>query len=165
MEETNEKDFDNIIFDYVSCRECERIEWEVSMNLADVTLEQLRAATKTQILNFISNKLSGLTKLQLCRLLLRVGDIDVDNLLEFPDRAITTGDSRGELTRVQPFRDISGDKTRTKLSNRTYYPSGCVDVWTLIQLDASDLEVGRTTIKHSEDPNIQPIPTVSGIGG
>ncbi len=134
------------------------------MNLADITPDQLRAATRVQILDFLNNKFADKSKLQLCRFILRVGNVDVDSLLEFPDRAVSTGDSRGELTRLQVFRNLSGDKVRTKTSNRTYYPSGAVDEWVLIQLDGSDAEVGRTVIKHFEDGR-QPVGTKTGIGG
>ncbi len=126
------------------------------MNLADVTLDQLKTATKVQILAFISNKLSAFTKLQLCRLILRVSNVDVDSLLEIPDPVIRTGDSRGPLTWREVVRDISGNKTRTRKADYAYYPTGEVHKITLTELGGADVEVSRKVIEHFTDGR-QPI--------
>lgn len=128
------------------------------MNLADVTIEQLKAATKTQILTAISNRLSGLTKLQLCRLILRVADVDVDSLLTITDPPISTGDSRGPLLLIETERDLAGNKVKTKKIEHTYYPTREVDIITIKELDGSDIEISGKVIKHFTDGR-QPIMT------
>jgi len=121
------------------------------MNLADVTIEQLRAATKAQILTAISNKLSSLTKLQLCRLILRVGDVDIDTILTVPDREDGKDGPNGQIWRLRILRDIMGNKLSSQRFEWTYYPVGAVDEITTIQLDAADVEVSRRVDKHFTD--------------
>ncbi len=128
------------------------------MNLADVTIEQLKGATKAQILTAISNKLSNLTKLQLCRLILRVGGVDVDSLLLIPDPPISTGDSRGPLLFIQTERDLAGTKIKTQRVEHTYYPTGEVAKTTIRELDGLDVEISRKVVNYFTDGR-QPIST------
>ncbi len=128
------------------------------MTFSDITLDQLRVANKAQILTFINNKLSALTKLQLCRLLLRVGDVDVDSLLEIPDPETGADCLHGPLWRLQPVRDIMGNKLRSTRFDWTYYPPSAdgkcrVDTITTTKMDAADKVISTDMNKHFQDRN------------
>ncbi len=119
--------------------------------LSDLTLEQLRSATLAQIRTAISNKLANLTKLQLIRLILRVGVVDIDSVLEIPDQGQSEDGPHGQLWRLQVFRGVLGNKLRSEKTEWTYYPEGPVNEITTIQLDATDTETSRKVIKHYLD--------------
>ncbi len=128
------------------------------MNLADVTLEKLRVATKAQILTAISNKLSALTKLQLVRLILRVGDRDVDTILEISDPETGADCPHGRLWRLQVVRDIMGNKLRSTRFDWTYYPPSAdgkcrLDTITTKKMDALDNVISTDVNKHYQDRN------------
>ena len=174
VEETDENTIDCTVSFALSSGQRRRAGMEVEMKLIDILgLNQVQLAPTAKLTKGIlvapsaSSTAPSLANLQEAILNYHLNqiDIDLDTSPEIPDRVVETGDSRGMLTSVQVIRDVLGSKVRTKTSTRTYYPSGCVDVWTLIQLDASDSEIGRTEIKHSENPNIQPIARVTGTGG
>ena len=128
------------------------------MKLADVTIDQLRSATKTQILGFINNKLTALTKLQLCRLFLQVGDVDVDSILEVLDPETGEDCPHGPLWRLRPVRDIMGNKLRSVRFDWTYYPPSAdgksrLDTITTTKMDALDNVISEDINKHFQDRN------------
>lgn len=129
-----------------------------------VTLAQMQAATKSQVVTVITNWLNNKTKDQIINFVLSNCAINVDTAILISDPETSTGDVRGPLTRSQVVRDINGNKVSTRTATWTYYSQGPVDTITIIQLNASDVEVGRTVIKHYLDGR-QPTKTVTGIGG
>ena len=126
------------------------------MTLSNITIDQLQTATKEQILTFIFKKLSAMTKLQLCRFILRVQDVDTDNAVEIPDPVTDTKDNRGTLTQEGVIRDEMGNKVKTQKADYTYYHTGEVHTITLTELDNMDHEVSRKVIEHFTDGR-QPI--------
>jgi hypothetical protein len=113
--------------------------------IADLTLSQLRAATKAQIITGISNYLANLSKRQIILFLM---DRDV-----IPDAPILSHRPDGQLTtQVDVNRDA---ETGTMIDGRqitwTYYPTGEVDTITISTRDATDKEIAKKIIKHFTD--------------
>lgn len=118
--------------------------------LSDLTLEQLRQATVTQIRTAISNKLANLTKKQLIILILKVADIDVEDM-EVPDKEIGEDGVHGQISRLRVIRDILGNKLKSSKIDWSYYPGGEVDIITQSKLDALDAVINVKKIKHFLD--------------
>jgi len=114
-------------------------------NWSNLTLAQLRAATKAQIITAITNWLTTRTKRQIIELLL-----DVTNIADRPD--ITYG-ADGQITRRDElFRDVEGNVTGGRRTNYVYYPGGEIDTIETIDVDADLTTVlNRRTVKHFVD--------------
>ena len=114
-------------------------------NWSNLTLEQLRAATKAQIVTAITNWLNNRTKRQIIALL-----IDMDVVADTPD--VTYWPDGQIKRRDEVFRDALGDVTGGRRTNYAYYPTGEIDTITIIDVDADLTTVlGRRTIKHYLD--------------
>ena len=112
----------------------------------DVTLEQLREMTKTQIINKLSTWLTNnFTKRQLILWLL-----GADVIFDTP---IVAYQEDGQIiSQLEIERDgETGLQTRKVLTTWTYYPSGEVNVITIKTYDASNVLVDTKTIKHYRD--------------
>lgn len=132
-----------------------------------LTLTQLRAATAAQIVTAMTTRLNMLTKRQLIRLdLLVLNVFDQDAVVTLPDSPTVTQWPDGQIKRMDTIsRDELGAKTGTRRVDHTYYPpegnatQGPVDMITCITLDAADVVVGQTELKHFPDGR-QPVLTV-----
>ena len=115
-------------------------------NWSNLTLEQLRAATKAQIVTAITNWLNNRTKRQIIALLIDM-DVVADTLdvTYWPDGQIKRRD--------EVFRDTLGDVTSGRRTNYAYYsPGGEIDTITIIDVDADLTTVlSQRTIKHYTD--------------
>jgi len=122
-------------------------------NWSNLTLSQLRAATKAQIIVAIDNWLAIHTKRRIIELLL-----DVTNIADRPD--ITYGVD-GQIARCdEVFRDTLGAIVSGRRTNYVYYPTGEIDTIETIDVDADLTTVlSRRTVKHYLDGR-QPTVTV-----
>ena len=118
------------------------------MFLENITLAQLRAATKAQIVTFITNKLTSMTKLQIVIWLM-------DNVLEIADAQPEVIYKDGQITRLtECIRDTyTGDVLRYKRVIWTYYdlPGNPVDKITIIIADPNMTVISKRVIKHFVD--------------
>jgi len=124
------------------------------MTLSDLTLEQLRNATLTQIRTAITNKLGNLTKKQLIILILKVADINVENM-EIQDREEGEDGPNGQIFRNQIYRDVLGNKLKSIKTEWVYYPGQegrrQIDTITITEKDGDDKVVLIKEIKHLLD--------------
>ena len=112
----------------------------------DVTLEQLRSITKTQIITKLSDWLTNnFTKRQLILWLLGA-DFIFDN-------PITAYGSDGQIiSQIEIRRDgETGLQVEKIITTWTYYPSGEVDTIITRIYDASNVLINTKTIKHYRD--------------
>lgn len=117
----------------------------------NITLTQLQAATKQQILDKLDTWLSNRTKRQLIGLILTVAN-DMGDKVELPDAPIITYQPDGQIaSHLNAVRDTLGVKLGGKRITWTYYPTGEVDTITAVQFDANDAVGKRRTIKHYTD--------------
>jgi hypothetical protein len=112
----------------------------------DVTLEQLRALTKTQIITKLSNWLTkNFTKRQL---ILWLMDIEV-----MDDEPIRTYRADGQIASETIVTKDTG--TNLQVNKReatwTYYATGEVNVITIKQYDANNVLLHTKAIKHYKD--------------
>ena len=122
------------------------------------TIEQLRAATKTQILTKLTTWLSNRTKAQLIGLILTVAD-DLGDRIEIPEPTLSDHYPDGQIkSSLQVNRDVLGNRTGGRDTTWTYYPSGCVQDIIIQEFDASGTEIWHRRIHHYEDGR-QPITT------
>ena len=116
------------------------------MNISDMTIQQLRAATKAQIITSISAYLqANFTRRELIRLL---RDRDTDW-----DEPIRTYRADGQIeSQIEIERD---DDTQVQVSKRvmtwTYYATGEVNVIKTDIYDAVDALVRTRRVKHYRD--------------
>jgi hypothetical protein len=112
----------------------------------DVTLEQLRALTKTQIINKLSTYLTNnMTKRQLILWLMNMDVIDIEPVRTY--RADGQIESETTIT--------VGTETNAQVNKRvttwTYYATGEVNVITIKQYDGSNNLLHTKAIKHYKD--------------
>lgn len=113
--------------------------------IANLTLEQLRSATKAQIITGITNYLSALSKRQIILFLM-----DADRLPDAP--ALTYGPDGQPTKQVDTDRDAeTGAMIGGRVVTWSYYPTGEVDTITISIRDASNAEVAKKVIKHFTD--------------
>ena len=112
----------------------------------DVTLEQLRALTKTQIITKLSNWLTkNFTKRQLILWLMDIEVIDIEPVRTYradgqiASETIVTKDTETNL---------QVNKRETLWS---YYPTGEVNVITIKQYDSNNVLLHTKAIKHYKD--------------
>ena len=117
------------------------------MNISNLTLAQLRAATKAQIITAIVNRLQDMTKRQIIIWLLD----EVDRITDNPVRVHRPDGQIESQTDVE--RDTeTGAKTGSRVVTWTYYPTGEVDEITITNKDAADKTIGKPkVIKHFTD--------------
>jgi len=124
----------------------------------NITLAQLRAATKDQILTKLNTWLSNRTKAQLIGLILTVAD-DIGDRVEIPEPTLSDHYPDGQIKSMfQVNRDVLGNRTGGRDITWTYYPTGEVDAITIEELDARGVVTAKRTIKHFKDGR-QPITT------
>ena len=122
------------------------------MFLENVTLEQLRAATKAQIVTFITNKLNSMTKRQIVLWLMNADVINIAPVVvRRPDGQLSS------MTEV--VRDMESDVQISKcVTDWSYYPTIEVDTITIKTYDGSNALIETRTIKHFTDGR-QPMST------
>ena len=130
--------------------------------LSDVTIEQLRALTVTQLRNAIKNKVDAMSKVQLIRLIL--GGTDFDKVVTMQDNPVQTYYPDGQVkSKLVVNRDVLGAKVGSKRWDFAYYdklsPRPIKEV-IHTELDASDVVVGKKVIQYFTDGQ-QPV-VVSG---
>ena len=93
------------------------------MGLFDFTGDQLIAATKTQILTKINDKLSAMTERRLKELVWHIRDLMVEDLNYQEDVQVESKDCvNGQLLRVRETRDLMGNKFGSEKIEWEYYP-------------------------------------------
>ena len=118
--------------------------------LSDITLEQLKGATKEQIISRINDKLNSMTKRQIIEWIWTIRAIAIaDNV--FPDESIAVDGKNGQISRLEVFRDILGNKLKSTNLEWSYYPSGPVDIITITEMDATDKIISVKKLKHYTD--------------
>lgn len=116
-----------------------------------ITLDQLRAATKAQIVARIDTWLANHTKRQICEMLLE--------LVEVQEELLRTYRADGQVVRQLERRtDVLGAKTGSRETTWTYYPTGEVDTITVVERDAADAATRTRTVRHFLDGR-QPVLT------
>ncbi len=117
---------------------------------SDLTLQELRGYTVTQIRTALKNKIDAASKAQLIRFIL--SRVDVDAAVPCYDPPVKTLDAVGNLlSAILVKRDVLGNKLGTEKDERTYYATGELDTRTLTTLDASDAVIATKVIKHFTD--------------
>lgn len=124
--------------------------------LTDLTLAQLRAASKAQLITAIDNKLANMTKKQIIALIWSV--TAPEDIVDAGAPTVVNG-PQGPTASLQVFRDALGAKLGSQKATWSYYtPSGVVDTIVLEELNAADVVTRRWTIKHFADGR-QPVMT------
>lgn len=136
--------------------------------LSIATVDQMKAATKAQIITAIGNKLGNLTKEQLIRFVLKNCSVDVDEKILISDPSIRTGEKRGPIYSLDVQRDILGNKVSSVRVNHVYYPKQAdntepVDTITIEELNSVDVVTKTTVLKHSLKWGENPTTTVNGV--
>jgi hypothetical protein len=125
------------------------------MPFEDLTLEQLRAATKEQIITRVVNILTSMTRKKICEFIWTIKSAGFE-AISLSTLTINHDVPEGQLLRVYEKTDILGNKTGSTKTEWTYYPTGEVDTITILELDALDQIISQKTIKHFTDGR-QPI--------
>lgn len=115
-------------------------------NLTDLTLQQLRASTKAQIIASIRDYLTAnYTRRQLIQFLR-------DRETEW-DEPIRTYRTDGQIeSQIEVERDEeTGEIVSSKSITWSYYSTGEVNVILIIVYDATGIEIKRKRIKHFKD--------------
>lgn len=120
------------------------------MLFEDLTLEQLRAATKEQIITRIMNLLTTMSRKRICEFIWTIKDVNF-NPIAIQTLTINHDAPEGQLIRIHETTDILGNKTGSQRTEWTYYPTGEVDTITITELDAVDKISSQKTIKHFVD--------------
>ena len=120
------------------------------MPFEDLTLEQLRAATKEQLITKITERLASMTKKRICEFVWGIGNIVTDDLT-LGDLVQSEDSTNGQVLKVYETTDILGDNLGSQKIEWTYYPTGEVDTITISELDALDAVISIKTIKHFKD--------------
>ena len=120
------------------------------MPFEDLTIDQLRAATKEQIITRVTNLLTSLSRKRLCEFIWTIKNV---NFVEIILETLTVNHDvpEGQLLKVYEKIDLLGDKTGSTKTEWTYYPTGEVDLIVLSELDGLDVVVGVKKIKHYLD--------------
>ncbi len=120
------------------------------MPLANLTLDQLRAATKAQIITAIDNKLTAMTKQQIIALVWSVVAPDDITVSDAP--VIVTRPDKQPASQTEVTRDTLGARVGGRVTTWTYFENEKgkpVDTITISERDATDKETVRRVIKHS----------------
>lgn len=130
-------------------------------SLADLTLAQLRAATKAQLIAAIDARLNNMSKRQIIALIWSV--VAPDDIVDADPPVVVDG-KHGPLSSLQVFRDALGAKTGSQRVTWSYYPAGPVDTIVQEELDAADKVTKTRQVKHFPD-GAQPVTTVTAAPG
>lgn len=118
------------------------------MLITDQTIEQLRAATVTQIRTALKNKIDLLTKKQLIEFILDFVDV-------FPSPLFWTyRKDKQPLTMLELSKDALGVKLGSRRVTWSYYGDEVgtpVDTITIETLDAADKVTVTRVVKHYKD--------------
>lgn len=111
-----------------------------------VTLEQLRALTKTRIINKLTTYLTNsMTKRQLILWLMESDVINIDPVRKYrPDGQI-------ESETIIEVDTENAAQVRKRITAWTYYPTGEVDTITIKQYGGADTLLKTKAIKHYTD--------------
>jgi len=120
------------------------------MLFEDLTLEQLRAATKEQIITRVTNLLASLSRRRICEFIWTIKDISFTDIT-LSTLTVNHDVPEGQLLRIYEKTDILGNKLGSQKIEWTYYPTGEVDTITILELDALDTVISTKTIKHFID--------------
>ena len=120
------------------------------MLFEDLTIEQLRAATKEQIITRITTFLTSLSRKRVCEFIWTIKDVDFA-CIALSSLTVNHNVSEGQLLRIHEKTDLLGNKTGSTKTEWTYYPTGEVDLIVLSELDGLDVVVGVKKIKHYLD--------------
>ena len=120
------------------------------MPFEDLTLEQLRAATKEQIITKIVDKLTPMTRKKLCEFIWTIKGVRFE-AISLSTLTVNHDVPEGQLIRIYETTDILGNKLGSTKTEWTYYPTGEVDAITITELDALDVVISTKTIKHFTD--------------
>lgn len=108
------------------------------------TLEQIRAATKAQIINWITDKLNNMTKKQIIELVMEFVTVSRKPEITYrPDGQVAS--------RLDVEQDVLAVKVGSVLTTHSYYPGGEIDEIAISERDANDAEIRRRVIKHYLD--------------
>jgi len=110
----------------------------------DKNLQELRDMNYGQIRSAQNQTFNSKSKKELI-------EIEMEGQTEFSDP--TTGEDcpNGQVWRLTVIRDAEGTKLRSNRVDWTYYPTGEVDIITIIELDASDDIISMKQLKHYPD--------------
>lgn len=109
-------------------------------NWTTLTLAELRAASKADIITSVGSWLNVRTKAQIIELLM--------DSTEFADKPTVTHGEHGILTRDQTVRDALGDMLRVEHTEHAYYDTGEIDeITTVVENIGGDVIEDRL-IKH-----------------
>lgn len=118
--------------------------------LSDITLEQLKSATKEQIISRINDKLNSMTKRQIIEWIWTIRAMAIaDNV--FPDSPIAIDGKNGQISRLEVFRDILGNKIKSTKTEWSYYFSGPVDIIIITEMDQNNKVISVKKLKHYTD--------------
>jgi len=120
------------------------------MLFEDLTIEQLRAATKEQIITKIVDKLTSITKKKVCEFVWTIKGVSFESI-SLATLTVNHNVPEGQLIRIYETTDILGNKTGSTRIDWTYYPTGEVDTITTTELDALDQVISTQTVKHFTD--------------
>ena len=120
------------------------------MPFEDLTLEQLRAATKDQIITRVVNILTSMSRKRICEFVWTIKDVSFEPI-SLSTLTLNHDVPEGQLLRVYEKTDILGNKTGSTKTEWTYYPTGEVDTITITELDNLDQTISTQTIKHFTD--------------
>lgn len=120
------------------------------MPFEDLTIEQLRAATKEQVLAKIMDLLTSLSKKRICEFIWTIKNIFTEGIT-LTDLKQRVDSKSGQVLEVHETTDVLGNKLGSTKTEWTYYPTGEVDTITISGLDALDQVVSQRTIKHFTD--------------
>ena len=120
------------------------------MPFEDLTLEQLRAATKEQIITKVVNALTSMTRKRICEFIWTIKGTSFE-AISLSTLTVNHDVPGGQLIRVYEKTDILGTKLGSTKTEWTYYPTGEVDTITISELDALDQIISQKAIKHFTD--------------
>jgi hypothetical protein len=120
------------------------------MLFEDLTIEQLRAATKEQIITKIVDILTSITRKKVCEFVWTIKGVSFGSI-SLTTLTVNHNVPEGQLIRIYETTDILGNKTGSTKTEWTYYPTGEVDTITTTELDALDQVISVKTLKHFRD--------------
>jgi len=104
--------------------------------LSDLTIQDLRAATLSQLKTAVTNKINLMSKKQIIILILKVANVDIENF---------------EIEENKIVYDALGNKLRSWSVDYVYYSTGEIDLIVLKKFDALDTLIEEKKIKHYID--------------
>jgi len=120
------------------------------MPFEDLTLEQLRAATKDQIITRVTNLLTSLSRKGICEFIWTIKNTNFANIT-LSALTVSHDVPEGQLLRIYENTDILGNKLGSTKTEWTYYLTGEVATITTAELDPLGQVISTQTIKHFTD--------------